>query len=194
MVVVAVTGFALAVVAGLAVAKSFTLKVSNNVHVNNTVLAKAGIPVKKMVNVHESVAVGPNGYAVYTFQGETTHHLICKKTSSAATNCWGFWPPVTASSAKNLSAQRGIKGKLGTFKNHGLRQLTLGGKPLYYFTPDIMGHNKKSASGDELKTFGSTWHIVTAGGTVKQGSNSTTSTTSTTTSTTSSCMTPPYCY
>ena len=47
--------------------------------------------------------------------------------------------------------------------NHGTRQVTLGGKPLYYFTPDIMGGNKKQATGDELKTFGSIWHIVTVG-------------------------------
>jgi predicted lipoprotein with Yx(FWY)xxD motif len=39
-------------------------------------------------------------------------------------------------------------------------QLTLGGKPLYYFTPDIQAGNKKRATGDELKTFGSIWHIV----------------------------------
>ena len=172
MVVVALTGFALAVVAGLAVAKSFTLKVSKSVHVDNTALAK-GVPVKKLVNVHESVAVGPNGYAVYTFQGETTHHLICKKTTSQATDCWAFWPPVTVTSTKGLSAQTGIKGKLGTFKNHGRRQLTLGGKPLYNFIPDITSHNKKAASGDELKTFGSTWHIVTAsGGSVTHGGTS----------------------
>ena len=34
------------------------------------------------------------------------------------------------------------------------------GKPLYYFTPDIQAGNKKMATGDELKTFGSIWHIV----------------------------------
>jgi predicted lipoprotein with Yx(FWY)xxD motif len=192
--VVAVAGFALAVVAGLAVAKSFTLKVAKNVHVNNTAIAKSGVPVTKMVNVHEAVAVGPSGYPVYTFQGETTHHLICKKTSSQATNCWAFWPPVTVSSAKGLSAQKGIKGKLGTFKNHGVRQVTLGGKPLYYFTPDITSHNRKQASGDELKTFGSVWHIVKAsGGGATQGTTSTsTSTTGTSTGTsTTSCLYPP---
>jgi hypothetical protein len=41
--------------------------------------------------------------------------------------------------------------------------VTLGGKPLYYFTPDIQSGNKKQATGDELKTFGSIWHIVTVG-------------------------------
>jgi predicted lipoprotein with Yx(FWY)xxD motif len=153
-----IAGLAVVVVAGLAVAKSFTLKVTKNVHVTNTPTKSFRV---KAVNVHESVAVGPTGFAVYTFQGETTHHLICKKTSDASTNCWAFWPPVSVKSAKGISAQTGIKGKLGTFMNHGTRQLTLGGKPLYYFTPDIQGGNKKQATGDELKTFGSIWHIVT---------------------------------
>ena len=70
---------------------------------------------------------------------------------------------MSVKSAKGLSAQTGIKGKLGSFMNHGTRQVTLGGKPLYYFAPDIRAHNKKQATGDELKTFGSIWHIVTVG-------------------------------
>jgi predicted lipoprotein with Yx(FWY)xxD motif len=155
-----IAGLAVVAVAGLAVAKSFTLKVTKNVHVTNDPTKSFRV---KAVNTHEAVAVGPSGYAVYTFQGETTHHLICKKTTNASTNCWAFWPPVSVKSAKGLSAQTGIKGKLGTFINHGTRQVTLGGKPLYYFTPDIQGGNKKQATGDELKTFGSIWHIVTVG-------------------------------
>jgi predicted lipoprotein with Yx(FWY)xxD motif len=158
-VALAVAGLALAAFAGMALAKTFALKVARNVHVTNTPTKKFRV---RAVNVRESVAVGASGYPVYTFQGETTHHLICKKTSKASTNCWAFWPPVTAKSAHGLSAQAGIKGKLGTFRNHGLRQLTLGGKPLYYFTPDIQSHNKRMATGDELKTFGSIWHIVKA--------------------------------
>ena len=71
---------------------------------------------------------------------------------------------MTVNSTKGLAAQTGIKGKLGTFKNHGVNQVTLGGKPLYYFTPDIKSHNKKMATGDQLKTFGSIWHIVKASG------------------------------
>jgi predicted lipoprotein with Yx(FWY)xxD motif len=145
-------------VASLAGAKSFTLKVAKNVHVTNTPTAQFAV---KPVDTHESVAVGPLGYPVYTFQGETTHHIICKKTSSKATNCWAFWPPVSVNSS-SVSAASGIKGKLGTFKNHGVTQVTLNGQPLYYFQPDI-GH-KGSAFGDEIKTFGSIWHIVKASG------------------------------
>ena len=152
-------GLVVVALAGLAVAKSTTLKVTKNVHVTNDPTKQFRV---KAVNTHEAVAVGPAGFAVYTFQGETTHHLICKKTTSASTNCWAFWPPVSVRSAKGLSAQKGIKGKLGTFMNHGTRQLTLGGKPLYYFTPDLQAKNKRQATGDELKTFGSIWHIVKA--------------------------------
>jgi len=113
-----IAGLAVVAVAGLAVAKSFTLKVSKNVHVTNTPTKSFRV---KAVDVHEAVAVGQSGYAVYTFQGETTHHLICKKTASASTNCWAFWPPVSVKSAKGLAAQTGIKDKIGSFMNHGTR-------------------------------------------------------------------------
>ncbi len=147
-------------VAGLALAKSFTLKVAKNVHVTNTPTKAFRV---KAVDVHEAVAVGPSGHAVYTFQGETTHHIICQKTSSAKTNCWAFWPPVSPSGSGAVTKPSGIKGKLGTFRNHGVTQLTLNGQPLYYFTPDFKVP-KNEALGDELKTFGSIWHIVKASG------------------------------
>jgi predicted lipoprotein with Yx(FWY)xxD motif len=157
----AVAGLAVLVLASIAVAKSFTLKVTKNVHVTNTPTKAFAV---KPVDTHEAVAVGPSGFAVYTFQGETTHHIICKKTTSSSTNCWAFWPPVSPSGSGAVSKASGIKGKLGTFKNHGTTQLTLNGQPLYYFTPDIMSKNKHQATGDELKTFGSIWHIVKASG------------------------------
>jgi len=158
---VGVAAVAALALAAVAVGKSFTLKVTKNVHVTNAPTAMFAV---KPVNTHESVAVGPSGYPVYTFQGETTHHLICKKTSSASTNCWAFWPPVSPSGSGAPTKQSGISGKLGTFKNHGVTQLTLNGQPLYYFTPDIQSHNKHQATGDELRTFGSIWHIVRASG------------------------------
>ena len=159
VVVAGLSGFALAAIGGIAAASTFTLKVERNAHDTNA--AFKGFAVRA-VNKRESIAVGPAGYAVYTFQGETTHHIICKKTGSQATNCWGFWPPVSVNSAKGLSKQTGIKGKLGTFRNHGTLQATLNNQPLYYFTPDLMSGHKGTAQGDELKTFGSIWHLVGA--------------------------------
>ncbi|MBV8948408.1 MAG: hypothetical protein JO286_01735 [Solirubrobacterales bacterium] len=175
-----VAAAAVLAVAGLALAKSFTLKVAKNVHVTNAAAAMFAV---RPVNTHEAVAVGPSGFAVYTFQGETTHHIICKKTSSMATNCWGFWPPVSPSGSGPVSKPSGIRGTLGTFKNHGVTQLTLNGQPLYYFTPDLKAHNKHQANGDELKTFGSIWHIVKASG-GQSASGSGTSTGQSTSSTT----------
>jgi predicted lipoprotein with Yx(FWY)xxD motif len=177
-------GSAVAVIAGMAAASSFTLKVAKDVHVTNSPTKAFRV---KPVDTHEAVAVGPAGYAVYAFQGETTHHIICKKTSNSSTNCWGFWPPVSVKSATGISKQSGIKGKLGTFHNHGLLQLTLNGQPLYYFLPDIQSLNKRQATGDELKTFGSIWHIVKANAGVASGPTSpepTMPTTSPTTTTT----------
>ena len=167
MLLSAVAGIAVLVVASIAVAKSFTLKVTKNVHVTNTPTKAFAV---KPVDTHEAVAVGPSGFPVYTFQGETTHHIICRKTTSSSTNCWAFWPPVSPSGSGAVSKASGIKGKLGTFKNHGVTQLTLNGQPLYYFTPDIQGKNKHQATGDELKTFGSIWHVVKASGAQGQSS------------------------
>ena len=168
---------ALSVFAAMALAKSFTLRVVKHVHVTNAPTAAFRV---RPVDVHEAVAVGASGYAVYTFQGETTHNIICKKASNPNKNCWAFWPPVSVSSKKGLSAQSGIKGKLGTFRTHGMLQLTLNGQPLYYFTPDLMSHNKKQATGDELKTFGSIWHIVKASGASHSAAPAMPTTTSTT--------------
>ncbi len=93
---------------------------------------------------------------------ETTKHILCHKTTSAKTDCFASWPPVPASATKGLRAQAGIAGALGAFKNQGVTQLTLNGHPLYYFTPDLSSTSKAQATGDELKTFGSIWHVVTA--------------------------------
>ena len=112
------------------------------------------------MNTTESVALGPKGYPLYTFQGESTDHLICQKTANAKTNCWGFWPPVSVPSSNGISKQTGVGGNLGTFTNHGVLQLTLDGQPLYYFTPDLASKNTTRATGDQIKTFGSIWHIV----------------------------------
>ena len=139
---------------------STTVSIGTGVHVTNTPTKAFRV---KPVDTTESVAVGPAGYPIYTFQGETTQHIICQKTASAKSNCWGFWPPVKVSSRNVISKPSGISGTLGTFSNHGVLQLTLNGQPLYYFTPDLASKNTTLATGDEIKTFGSIWHIVATG-------------------------------
>jgi hypothetical protein len=101
---------------------------------------------------------------------------------------------VSPGSAKGVSKAAGIKGKLGTFRNHGVLQLTLNGQPLYYFTPDLQSHNRKQATGDELRTFGSIWHIVKAAGPVSQAKSPQMPAPSSSTSSTSTTSTNPYPY
>jgi predicted lipoprotein with Yx(FWY)xxD motif len=145
---------------GSSVTLRTTVSIRAGVHVTNTPTKSFRV---KPVDTTESVAVGPAGYPVYTFHGETTQHIICQKTASAKTNCWAFWPPVSVISTNGIRKQTGIGGELGTFSNHGVLQLTLNGQPLYYFTPDLASKNTTQATGDELKTFGSIWHIVATG-------------------------------
>jgi predicted lipoprotein with Yx(FWY)xxD motif len=139
---------------------SNAVTIETSVHVTNTPTKTFRV---KPVDTTESVVVGPTGYPVYTFQGETTHHIICKKTANTKTNCLGFWPPVAVGSRDSISNQSGIGGKLGAFRNDGVLQLTLNGQPLYYFTPDLASKNTSQATGDEIKTFGSIWHVVATG-------------------------------
>ena len=71
---------------------SRALSIGTGVHVTNAPTKAFRV---KPVDTTESVAVGPTGYPVYTFQGETTDHVVCQKTAIAKTNCWAFWPPVS---------------------------------------------------------------------------------------------------
>src|SRR3954454_22440035 len=94
---------------------SKTLSIGTGVHVTNAPTMAFRV---KPVDTTESVAVGPTGYPVYTFQGETTRHIVCQKTANAKTNCWGFWPPASVRSSNGISKQSRIGGKHGTFSNH----------------------------------------------------------------------------
>ena len=86
----------------------------------------------------------------------------------------------------------GMNGPRGLiFRNHGQLQLTLNGQPVYYFTPDLQSGNKQQATGDELKTFGSIWHVVSAGSGSARGATKPQPTAPTTTTTTT---TTPYMY
>jgi predicted lipoprotein with Yx(FWY)xxD motif len=141
-----VAGVATAALAGLAVAKSFTLNVGKNAKVTN-------------FNTHatttENVATNSKGFVTYTLSGDSKQHPKCTK----ANGCLGFWPPVKvkSSSTKNLSKASAIKGRFGIWKRNGFNQVTLNGHPLYTFSMDT---KKNTAGGEALKTFGGTWHVV----------------------------------
>jgi predicted lipoprotein with Yx(FWY)xxD motif len=178
------TGVALAVLVGVAVAKSFTLQVAKNATVTNFNTHKSRV---------EPIAVTAGGFAVYTLSGDSMSHPKCTK----ANGCFGFWPPVKLSSANKLSNAPGIKGKLGVWRRDGFIQLTLSGHPLYRFAPD--GNRKGVATGQAINSFGGIWGVVSVA-TNSTGTSVMTSPTmsmtspTTTTTTTTPTTTYPYPY
>jgi predicted lipoprotein with Yx(FWY)xxD motif len=105
----------------------------------------------------EQVVVNPQGRTLYVLSPETTSHLLCKSSE-----CLKFWPPVTVPSRKTkLKAGAGVQGHLGiVHRGNGLLQVTLRGLPLYRYSRD---HAKGDANGQDIESFGGTWHAVTAG-------------------------------
>lgn len=168
-----VAGLATAAGVGVALAKTFTIQVAKNAKVTS----QAGNTTT------ENIVVTSSGRAVYTLSGDSVSHPKCTK----ANGCFGFWPPVTVSSASKLSKGPGVKGKLGVWHRNGFLQVTLAGHPLYRFSPDSQ---RDHATGEGIHSFGGTWHVVKAVGSTST-SNGTTNTMTTTTST--SCLYPP-CY
>jgi predicted lipoprotein with Yx(FWY)xxD motif len=172
--VVGTAGIA-AVVASLAIAKSFTLNVAKNATVTNV----------RGVTTHPNIVVNGHGFAVYTLSGNDL------KNCSTANLCLKFWPPVTVSSASKLSAAPGVKGKLGTTHHAGFLQVTLNGHLLYTFSAD---RHKANATGEGIANFGGVWHVVKAGGSKPTSHTTTTSNTSTTTTSTTTTTTSTYTY
>jgi predicted lipoprotein with Yx(FWY)xxD motif len=145
------------VTAGLAVAKTGhqTLKTAHNGKLGRT------------------IAVDSHGRTVYELRPETSQHLLCVSKA-----CLQVWPPVKVPSAKaKLSKAAGIKGKLGTLHRGGFFQVTLGGLPLYRYAGDSASGQ---ANGQGIKTFGGTWHVVTASSHKTSPSSTTTGSTTTT--------------
>ena len=166
--VVACALVATIILVGVALANTLTLKVAKNASVTNVM----GVTSTK------NIVVTGRGHAVYELSGDSKTHPKCRKGNG----CFQIWPPATVSSRRHLTKGAGVKGRLGTWRRNGILQLTLAGHPLYRFSQDS---RRDMATGQDLHSFGGTWHVVLAAGT----SATTTSTTPTTT--TGGCLYPP---
>lgn len=163
-------GFALAVLTGLAVAKSFTVGVAKNAKVTDI----------KGVTKHENVYADAHGVAVYMLTHDTIQHPGCTK----ADGCFAFWFPVTVPSKNTkLTKAPGVSGKLRLFHRNRFFQVTLNKHPLYTFKLD--NKRKGVATGEGIPSFGGVWHVEV------DASGANTKTTTTTTS--STCLYPGYC-
>jgi predicted lipoprotein with Yx(FWY)xxD motif len=177
----ALAGFATAALVGVAIARTFTLKVVKNAQVTN----QAGSTMS------ENIVGNSHGFALYELTGDSRAHPECTK----AKGCFSFWPPLTVASRKNLSKASGISGKLGVWRRNGFLQVTLAGHPLYRYSGDA---RKDAATGEGIQSFGGTWHVVKAAAaagaqTTSGGMTGTMTTTPTSPTTTTPCAYPPYC-
>jgi predicted lipoprotein with Yx(FWY)xxD motif len=102
------------------------------------------------------IVVDAHGRTLYALHPETTHRLLCKSSE-----CLKAWPPLTVHSSKTkLVAGSGVHGHLGILRrSNGMLQVTLGGLPLYRFSGDSA---KGTTNGEGIKSFGGTWHVISA--------------------------------
>ncbi len=142
-------------VAGIAVAKTFTLQEAKGAKVTN----QAG------KTSHQNIVVISTGHAVYMLSGDSKSHPECTKANS----CFTFWPPVTVPSKSSLSKGPGVSGTLGTWSRNGFIQVTLNGHPLYTYIGDS---TKDWATGQGVMSFGGTWSAVKAGSASSRQSSS----------------------
>ena len=138
-------------VAMLAVAAIVAVMAISANAASNTIGARAA----KVGAKHETIGVNSRGVAVYTLSGDTTRHMECRKNNG----CFAFWPPVTVHGHATKASS--INGKLGSFKRNGFTQVTLNGQPLYTYSGD--SNRPGVVNGNGIRTFGGTWHVVTAG-------------------------------
>lgn len=172
-IIAATAGFGAAALVGVALAKTLTLQVAKNARVTN----QSG-----MTKI-ENIAVNSRGFAVYMLSGDSKSHPKCIK----ANGCFSFWPPLRVSSAKQLSKATGIKGRLGVWHRDGFSQVTLAGHPLYRYAGDSQ---RRSATGEDIVSFGGTWHVEKAAG---SSAGAMAPAPTTTMTSTTSCLYPP-CY
>lgn len=108
-----------------------------------------------------TVLVDAHGHTLYTLTN-AGRAVPCTGTCAAA------WPPLALSAGAKLKGAKGTKA-LGMMA--GTRQVTSGGLPLYRFAGDTKTHQ---ASGNNLSSFGGTWHVVKVSGTTSAKKSSST--------------------
>lgn len=100
----------------------------------------------------EPLAVTGSGRAVYYLSGETSRHPKCTGV------CLNVWMPVTVPAGAKPTKASSLPGTLKVWRRGSVRQVTLGGRPLYTFVPD---HSAHVATGAGIVSFGGTWHVIT---------------------------------
>ncbi len=112
-----------------------------------------------------TILVSPSGRTLYRYTVDRKGVNRC----SGDPTCSKYWPPFEVKASVKPTAGAGVKAALlGTIKApHGMRQVTYGGYPLYYFAGD------KKAGQVKGEDFLKVWYVVSpAGALVKHAASS----------------------
>lgn len=117
--------------------------------------ASGGTVVKTVHTNLGTILVGPNGHALYLFEGDKG------TTSKCSGQCAHFWPPLTTSGSPKASgsAKQSLLGT--TNRGGGVKQVTYDGHPLYYFLEDSSAGSTK---GEGSTAFGAGWFVLSPSG------------------------------
>jgi predicted lipoprotein with Yx(FWY)xxD motif len=111
-----------------------------------------------------SYVTGKDGLSLYVFGKDTATTSAC----TTSNDCQTTWPPLTVTSASDVTAGSGVTGALSTItRADGTLQVTLGGHPLYYYSGD-------SKAGDTTgQGLFNLWYVASATGDPVSGAAST---------------------
>ncbi|RFU41972.1 hypothetical protein DZF91_09025 [Actinomadura logoneensis] len=111
-----------------------------------------------------TASIGGLGHILVDGKGRTLYMFEKDQgsTSSCTGQCAAVWPPAITK-GKPQAGSGAKESMLGTAsRNDGTMQVTYGGHPLYYYTPD--GGMKGSVKGEGLNQFGGGWFVVSPDG------------------------------
>lgn len=104
--------------------------------------------------------VDDDGQSLYLFTADT------KGKSSCYDACADAWPPVITE-GEPKAGEGALAAHIGTTKRKdGQLQVTYNGWPLYYYIKD---DGPKARSGQDIKSFGGEWYLVTPEGEKNHG-------------------------
>jgi predicted lipoprotein with Yx(FWY)xxD motif len=121
-------------------------------------ISSLGVAKRTIAGKQSSIVVDRRGDAVYELGGESLGNLKC-----VTSECLKVWTPVLVRSAGvKIPVAAGVPGKLSILQRvkAKLYQVMLNRHPLYFYSADTPIGTVK---GNGIKSFGGTWHVVTAG-------------------------------
>jgi len=103
------------------------------------------------------ILTGDDGKTLYVFNKDSNGTTACTG------GCASTWPPFTLDDGETAVPGTGVTGTIGTFtRPDGSTQVTINGKPLYYFSGD------KAAGDANGEGFNNLWYAAGADGSAVQ--------------------------